>query len=405
MSNDDTSVLVSDPGDCCCNVFHFGKCFALNHSLIAECTDMRNDTVASCYSIDDSSRQIDCFIGPCQSIQQEGGEGGADSHSSDWIPYYMILGPGIAIYVTGFIYLYYVLPKRRLLNYQKKESSAASAQDLKKALMKRPDLRGELTSPRDAIIVHTLALVGFCFTLFGCLMRWYIETMFSSIAIIVSLWLIEGGRLGMSVACTDHSSATKLPTIKANNIYLALEEPMRKLVLVFFCQCLLIWIYVQDIFEEGFLDFSKPMTFLDFFFGIFIQLIYLLLKSDLESYRYYLDYDLWWLFGYTFSSSMKKSSTITMSTEGIVDPHKVAIGEIRIRIMSSILVNGLGGMILRPLIPIQLAASKTGIEFILNALAAYYIIELDDIPHDTRRKLVIDNQNDSLPENEVWSDN
>ena len=188
----------------------------------------------------------------------------------------------------------------------------------------------------------------------------------------------------MSVARTDHSSSTELPMVEASDIHLAFEEPLPKVLSLFFCQCLLIWIYVQDIFNEGFLDFSEPVTFLEFFFGIFIQLIYLSLKSDLESYRYFVDWDAWWLFGYTFSSSIRSSSRITICTEDV--EHKLTKGEIRIRSLSSLIVNGFGGLILRPLIPIQLAASKSGIEFILNAFAAIYIIELDD---DTARKYII----------------
>ena len=380
---------------CCCNVLQLGKCFALNHSLIAQCEDMRNDTVAACYAIDDVSRQFDCFIGSCgpeEGVVEDVGSSHQHQHDSspDWIPYYMILVPGIAIYITGYFYLLHVIPKRLLLNYQEREScSSASARDMEEALIRKPQLRGELYNPKDVIIVHALTLIGFCFILLGCLMRWYIETMFSTIVLLFVSWLVEGGaRLGMRVARMDHSSSSlsaDLPVVEASDIYLAFEEPLQKVLSVFLCQCLLIWIYVQDIFEEGFLDFSKSRTFLWYFFGIFIQLIYLLLKSELESYRYYLDYDLWWLLGYTFSNSTNKnSSTITISTEGVMggdeaSSNELTIGEIRMRIISSLLVNGLGGIILRPLIPIQLAASKSGIEFILNALAAYYIIELDDV--------------------------
>ena len=340
----------------------------------------------------------------------EGGEGGADSHSSDWIPYYMILVPGIAIYVTAGAFLFHVIPKRLLHNYQERREScsSASARDMEEELIRKPQLRGELYSPRDVIILHTLILIGFCFILLGCLMRWYIETMFGSVAFLLFIWLVEGGgKLGIRVARTDHllsitNTSTELPVVEASDIYLAFEEPLQKVLLVFLCQCLLIWIYVQDIFEEGFLDFSKSRTFLWYFFGIFIQLIYLLLKSELESYRYYLDYDLWWLLGYTFSNSTNKnSSTITISTEGVMggdeaSSSEITIGEIRMRTISSLLVNGLGGIILRPLIPIQLAASKSGIEFILNALAAYYIIELDDVA--VRKYIISSSTNPKNPD-------
>ncbi len=380
MSNNNEFSVVSNDGGCCCTVLQLGKCFALNHSLVAECADMRSDTVASCYAIDDASRQVDCFIGSC-------GQEWSSHSLSDWIPYYMILGPGIAIYITGFFYIYNVIPNRLLLNYQERESySSASARDMEEALIRKPQLRGELYNPKDVIIVHALTLIGFCFILLGCLMRWYIETMISSVALLIFIWLVEGGLLGMRVARTDHSSSTDLPVVEVSDIHLALEEPLQKVLLVFLCQCLLIWIYVQDIFDEGFLDFSEQLTFLDFFFGIFIQLIYLSLKSELESYRYFVDWDTWWLLGYTFSKSIRNSSTITISTEDV--EHKLTIGEIRIRSLSSLFINGFGGLILRPLIPIQLAASKSGIEFILNALAAYYIIELDDV---TARKYIIGN--------------
>ncbi len=376
---------------CCCNILRFGKCFALNHTLIAECTDVLNATQAICYAVHDPFRQFECFIGSCQE----------EEHNNDLcsppIPYYFFLWPGIAIFISGLFFYFFVLPKRLLFNYQQKEEySSATGQDIKEEMTKRPDLRGQVWIPRDVIAVHTSTFVGFCFLLFGCSMRWYTESMVGSVVFLILFLSFEGGRLTFRVALSEKTFVPE-PIIEVSNMYLAFEEPMKKVLLVFVCQCLLIWIYIQEIFVDGFLDFSNHMTFLNFFLGIFIQLNYLLLTSDLESYRYFIDFDICWLLGWTLNNSIRNTSTFTISSEGI-EARLVSINEIRMRAISSLLLNSLGGLILRPLIPIQLASSESGIEFILNALAAYYIIELDDLPNGRVRKCVIRSQDSAEDE-------
>ncbi len=359
---------------------------------------MHNDTVAFCFDPDDPFRQFECFVGSCQEKEKKDYQ-----HESDWIPYYMILGPGIVIYAVGLLHLHLVMPKRMLNSYQQKVNNrSASFQDLGEALIKGPpQFRGELYDLQDVIIVHTLTLAGFCLVSFSCLMRWYTNTMIGSMVFLIFIWLFEGVRPIISVVFSEKPLVLN-PDIDVSNIYLAFEEPMEKVLIVFICQCLLMWIYIQDIFNEEFLDFSKPMTFLRFFFGMLIQFTYLVLNSDLTNYRYVVDFDICWLLGWTLNSSIRNScSKITISSEG-VDTRQVSISEIRIRTMTSLIVNSLGGMIVRPFIPIQLASSESGIEFILNALATYYILELDDLPNGSTRKYLIgDRDNLEMKEDEI----
>ena len=58
----------------------------------------------------------------------------------------------------------------------------------------------------------------------------------------------------------------------------------------------------------------------------------------------------------------------------------------------SILINQVGMQLLIALLPLQLAGSTNPFDFVLNAVAAYFVIEMDDI--DTKAYNRIDRAND-----------
>ena len=87
--------------------------------------------------------------------------------------------------------------------------------------------------------------------------------------------------------------------------------------------------------------------------------------------------------------------------------HKRFVPEISLvaRIVMSNLVNGQGTSMLMYLLPLHLSHSSDAIDFVLNAVAAYIIVELDDAVKSENITLINRGKNDEDEHNSVRKDN
>lgn len=150
-------------------------------------------------------------------------------------------------------------------------------------------------------------------------------------------------------------------------------------ILIGGAQVSLLAAYMAGVYLQGCPDFGNPVTYLYYYLGVFVQTAYVVGKGLVQLSSGSI---LFWC----------KVSLATNDGEILHDEkgQQIVLKDIRasliVRMFVSAAVNALGLFWTILLLPLQLASSESFTEFVLNAIAVFFIVELDDLePHKTFR--------------------
>ena len=164
------------------------------------------------------------------------------------------------------------------------------------------------------------------------------------------------------------------------NIYQDFGASIPRLYVTFFSQfCLLsVYLYQVDHGEEP--NFSTPECYFYYILGALVQVGYNKAKSDeREGYLHY------WLNAILHVQAEDRSIFIKIRVLG--------------RWFCSFLINNLGCDLIIILLPMHLTQSGSPMDFVLNAVAAYFITEIDDLGDSTP----VENWKAEFDKMEIWS--
>ena len=149
----------------------------------------------------------------------------------------------------------------------------------------------------------------------------------------------------------------------AEDVYLDTNMSIARVFVTFACQGSLLIMYGYLIVTGDKPDFTKLQTYLYYLLGMLIQLV----KADSitlkERQEYMKCFD---RMAYAMGVITEQSDDVKM------------VYEFYFRMYSGLTINFLGMSMLQLLLPFHLAQSENAMDFVLNAVAAYFIIELDD---------------------------
>jgi hypothetical protein len=166
---------------------------------------------------------------------------------------------------------------------------------------------------------------------------------------------------------TMNDDSYKVITYEVEDVYLDMNTTKIRVVSTFVCQGALLGMYAYLIFHEGKPDFASFQTYVFYFLGAAIQMV----KADawtIKDRSHYMD-NLINSSNYLHENNAQREET---------KPHAY-LGEYFLRLSAAVLINLFGRDILLLLLPLHLAQSENTMDFVLNAIAAYFILELDDL--------------------------
>jgi hypothetical protein len=133
-------------------------------------------------------------------------------------------------------------------------------------------------------------------------------------------------------------------------------------------QLILISCYVFAAYEAGRPCFEDERIYAFYILGILSQIGYTLTKAYFA--RFYRTYHYWRVV-------LERPTPLLYSYKSSAT-QRIGRLELWIRFLLSVLVNEIGLIAVFVLLPIQLASSRDPFDFVLNSVAAYFIVELDD---------------------------
>eukprot|EP00934_Nitzschia_sp_Nitz4_P001439 Nitzschia sp. Nitz4//scaffold245_size28976//25658//26719//NITZ4_008077-RA/size28976-snap-gene-0.2-mRNA-1//1//CDS//3329543896//1439//frame0 len=160
-------------------------------------------------------------------------------------------------------------------------------------------------------------------------------------------------------------------TIMALDKYCDFSVDMVSIAFLGGTQLVLVSMYVFAVYEAGRPCFEDLRIYTYYILGIVAQVGYTRAKFYLI--RYHQTYHYW-----------RVMLTLPRDGEGFVpyleegELQRVHSVELWIRFLFSLLINEIGMLSVFALLPIQLAASLDPMNFVMNCVAAYFIVELDD---------------------------
>lgn len=181
---------------------------------------------------------------------------------------------------------------------------------------------------------------------------------------------------------SNEKPAEQVELYTAEDVYLDITtKPFTRIVATFLCQGALLILYYYVIFTEDHPDFTKLQTYFFFGLGAAIQLISKGGATFRQAVIVLVEKQLFQTF-----SLMADAMDLT----GQSDVSKGVLFQYTFRVGASIIINHFGTLLLLFILPYHLAQSESAMDFVLNAIAAYFIVELDDLkegkkifgPHD-----------------------
>mmetsp|Transcript_11122 Transcript_11122/g.22788 ORF Transcript_11122/g.22788 Transcript_11122/m.22788 type:complete len:345 (-) Transcript_11122:153-1187(-) len=165
----------------------------------------------------------------------------------------------------------------------------------------------------------------------------------------------------------------KEPFTTATNRFQDLSQPFARVLLAGIGQVILLILYIWSVFDSGRPAFDQLRNYVFYIVGVFLVMTYVI-GNDLYNNRRK-DRDFWTWFFYHVQSKTHGQ----WMAEGEEEPMaQVKPLEADIRYFLDTLINSIGLACLQVAIPVQLAGNSTPLDFVLNTLAAFFIIELDD---------------------------
>lgn len=173
--------------------------------------------------------------------------------------------------------------------------------------------------------------------------------------------------IGDEVKSTMNDDGYEVITYQVEDVYLDMNASKVRVSATFVCQGALLTMYAYLIFKEDKPDFASFQTYVFYFLGALIQMV----KAD----------------AWTIKDRSNYMKNLVHSCDYLREKNRqreeiklrASFGEKLLRISGAILINLFGRDILLLLLPLHLAQSENTMDFVLNAIAAYFILELDDL--------------------------
>lgn len=315
--------------ECCCDDILFdGTCLGEEEVIIAHCSKVLNFTYAEC-TWAKNNEAVQCFRGDCYEKRRD--------------PLISFLVPMI----TGFVFLFGAITYN-CCTMAKGESAAWRR-------------KYKLIQPRGS--TRIFQELGISLIILGFALEFYEESFTVAYIIAVIPSALTLMFIIMYAFCSDHKEILEdEEEVEVVNLYQDFSASVPRLYVTFLSQfCLLsVYLYQVDHGEEP--NFSNIDCYFYYVLGALVQVGYNKAKSDeREGYLHY------WL-----------TCFVKIENRGFVPKLRI-LG----RWFCSFLINNLGCDVIIILLPMHLTQSGSPMDFVLNAVAAYFITEIDDL-NDTR---------------------
>ena len=191
-----------------------------------------------------------------------------------------------------------------------------------------------------------------------------------------SIDLGNASREFMAMVATNQRSNTHLTEIeseevaefKAVDVYQDFTTPFPRLIVTFVAQVSLLFIYIYTVYKEDKPEFSDLNAFLYYGLGALVQVVHNKTKGR-ERYLY----DHYWL------ESTLHFRKYFGRMHGTWLSKKILAFHLYLRVLFSFSIDLAGRDLIILLLPLHLAQSDNAMDFVLNAVAAYFISELDNL--------------------------
>ena len=160
--------------------------------------------------------------------------------------------------------------------------------------------------------------------------------------------------------------------LRAVNVFQDLNGPTARAVVTGISQIILLCMYVWGLWLAGRPDFSDPQVYAFYLLGIFLGYAYLIGK-EAQLFSKVRSFNFWFRTIHAVTSS---KHSITAKDGNVVE---INWNSLWIRWFLCTVANSLGQGLVVSGLPLQVAQRRDPIDFVLNAVAAFYIIEIDDI--------------------------
>ena len=160
--------------------------------------------------------------------------------------------------------------------------------------------------------------------------------------------------------------------LRAVNVFQDLTGPYARALVIGISQIILIGMYVWGLWLAGRPDFSDPQVYAFYLLGIFLGYAYLIGK-EAQLFSKVRSFNFWFRTIHAVTSS---KHSITAKDGNVVE---INWNSLWIRWFLCTVANSLGQGLVVSGLPLQVAQRRDPIDFVLNAVAAFYIIEIDDI--------------------------
>ena len=192
----------------------------------------------------------------------------------------------------------------------------------------------------------------------------------------------EAAREAIMMAATRLTSDSNLSvedteevtSFEAVDVYQDFKTPFPRLLVTFAAQASLLIIYNITVYEEEKPNFSEDITALLYYvLGALVQLVY---NQSKGRERY--EYDYYWL-----ECCLRFEDYFVKEKGGLCSKVALAL-QLYFRVSCSLGIDLFARDLIILLLPLHLAQSESSMDFVLNAVAAYFITDLDNLSEERK---------------------
>lgn len=178
----------------------------------------------------------------------------------------------------------------------------------------------------------------------------------------------------------------KVDSLTADNVYGDFcGNKYRRVLLLAIGQLALLAMFIAGLVLRGSPPFSHKRAYTFYWIGILVEACYVAGKSQFETaftnYAFFVN---------TLRAARSNNKVCVIAGEGGMEQYPLLYNDYKLwgRFLLAMAVNNTGFLLIMLVLPMQLSWSSEPTEFVLNAVAAFFIIELDDLSNPVEYKVV-----------------
>lgn len=180
----------------------------------------------------------------------------------------------------------------------------------------------------------------------------------------------------------------KVDSLTADNVYGDFcGNKYRRVLLLAIGQLALLAMFVSGLVLRGSPPFNDKRAYTFYWVGILVEACYVAGRSQFETaftnYAFFVN---------TLRAAQSNNKVCVMAGQGGMKPEQYPLlyndYKLWVRFLLSMAVNNTGFLLIMLVLPMQLSWSDEPTEFVLNAVAAFFIVELDDLSNPVEYKVV-----------------